>query len=265
MYRPESRRNRRERFDEMQQQDEGQYGGQGDLTTADEQRSLDQPGGDWSRGRSRGNWTGYVVPYRYYGNGYAGVGYYSVLYQGQRDAGDTEQEQGRGQFDQREVDYGQGQGAGEAWTGRWGGRRRSAGGFTGRGPKGYQRSDQRLEEEISDRLMADAWVDASEIEVRVKSGEVTLTGTVDDRDAKRRAEDIAEQVMGVRDVMNQIRVESDGGRSRESSATRGSGSSGSSRRSTRNGGRSTDDQTTASGAGASGSSSRGNASGGSSR
>jgi hypothetical protein len=97
-------------------------------------------------------------------------------------------------------------------SGRW------SGGFAGRGPKGYQRSDERLREEVSDRLMADDEIDASEIEVQVQDGEVTLTGTVDDRLAKRRAEDCAERVMGVRDVMNQLRVQAP---TRSGSASRG--------------------------------------------
>ena len=250
MYRPDSRRPQQRRYSPgMQQQDEDSYEGSRAMTQSGEQESIDQQGGTWNQRRSRGNWSGYVVPYRYYGNGYAGVGYYSVMYQGadQADEGQSEQSaQGRGRFDQTNVDYGQGQGAGEAWSGRWGGRG-SSGGFAGRGPKGYQRSDERLQEEISDRLMADRWVDASEIEVRVKNGEVTLTGTVDNRDAKRRAEDIAEQVMGVRDVMNQVRVESDARTSPRSSRDSTTGSSKSTGRSTRNGGRSTDEQTATSG------------------
>jgi hypothetical protein len=53
----------------------------------------------------------------------------------------------------------------------------------------------------------DPHVDASEIEVTVSSCEVTLSGTVDNRDAKRRAEDIAERVSGVKHVQNNIRVQ----------------------------------------------------------
>jgi hypothetical protein len=49
-------------------------------------------------------------------------------------------------------------------------------------------------------------LDASEIEVNVSSGEVTLTGTVSDRDQKFRAENIADGVGGVNDVHNQLRV-----------------------------------------------------------
>jgi hypothetical protein len=84
---------------------------------------------------------------------------------------------------------------------------RERGRFTGRGPKGWQRSDDRIREDINERLTDHPHVDASEIEVTVKNGEVTLTGTVDERHAKRLAEDIAESVSGVREVHNQIRVQ----------------------------------------------------------
>jgi osmotically-inducible protein OsmY len=77
----------------------------------------------------------------------------------------------------------------------------------GRGPKGYTRSDERIREDVNDRLSDDPFVDASEVEVSVSSCEVTLSGTVDSRDAKRRAEDIAEQVSGVRHVQNNLRVQ----------------------------------------------------------
>ena len=49
-------------------------------------------------------------------------------------------------------------------------------------------------------------VDASEISVEVKQGEVSLTGTVRGRDQKRRAEDLAERVSGVNDVINALRI-----------------------------------------------------------
>jgi osmotically-inducible protein OsmY len=162
----------------------------------------------------QGNWTGYVVPYRYYGPGYRGVGYYSVMYQG---AGDEDDESSRAQ------QYGQGTGAGAGWSdqrtsgsastgsssrgslgragGGWGG------GHAGRGPKGYRRSDDRIKEDVSDLLTADDHLDASEIEVNVRDAVVSLTGTVSDRSAKRRAEDVAERAAGVEDVMNQLRVQ----------------------------------------------------------
>jgi hypothetical protein len=67
----------------------------------------------------------------------------------------------------------------------------------GRGPCGYKRSDDRIREDVNDRLTDDPWIDASDIEVSVSSAEVTLDGTVNNRSDKRRAEDIAESVSGV--------------------------------------------------------------------
>lgn len=78
--------------------------------------------------------------------------------------------------------------------------------FAGRGPKGYQRSDDRILEDVCDRLTDAADVDASEIEVNVANGEVTLSGTVRGRGEKRRSEDLAESIAGVRDVHNNLRV-----------------------------------------------------------
>jgi len=77
----------------------------------------------------------------------------------------------------------------------------------GRGPKGYTRSDDRIREDVSDRLTDDWVVDATNVEVTVSNGEVTLAGTVDSREAKRRAEDCAESVSGVRNVQNNLRVQ----------------------------------------------------------
>jgi hypothetical protein len=79
-------------------------------------------------------------------------------------------------------------------------------GYTGRGPKGYTRSDQRILEDVSDRLTDDWSVDASDIEVSVSGCEVTLSGYVDSRETRRRAENIAADVSGVKDVQNNLRV-----------------------------------------------------------
>ncbi|HZH53991.1 MAG TPA: CBS domain-containing protein [Microvirga sp.] len=76
----------------------------------------------------------------------------------------------------------------------------------GRGPRNYQRSDDRIREDVSERLMDDPLVDASEIEVTVQNREVTLNGTVRDRNERRRAEDLAESVSGVAHVQNNLRV-----------------------------------------------------------
>lgn len=84
--------------------------------------------------------------------------------------------------------------------------RQPNGGFRGRGPKGYQRSDERLTEEINDRLTYDDHIDASEVTVSVDGGEATLSGTVNSRLEKRRAEDLADDVSGVTHVQNNLRV-----------------------------------------------------------
>lgn len=79
--------------------------------------------------------------------------------------------------------------------------------YAGHGPKGYTRSDERIKEDISDRLMEDPDIDAREIEVAVSQGEVTLTGTVDTRDVKWHAECLCDDVPGVKEVQNNVRVQ----------------------------------------------------------
>src|SRR5690606_2258933 len=76
----------------------------------------------------------------------------------------------------------------------------------GKGPKGYRRSDERIREDVCDRIASWGWVDASDVEVRVQDGEVTLSGQVGARRDKRLLEEMIEDVAGVIDVHNQIRV-----------------------------------------------------------
>jgi hypothetical protein len=83
---------------------------------------------------------------------------------------------------------------------------RRPGRFTGYGPRGYQRADDRIREDICERLTYYGELDARDIEIDVSDGEVTLTGTVDDRPSKRVAERIAEAVSGVHDVHNQLQL-----------------------------------------------------------
>jgi osmotically-inducible protein OsmY len=78
--------------------------------------------------------------------------------------------------------------------------------FTGRGPRDYQRADESIREDIGERLARDPELDPSEAEVMVTRGEVLLTGTVNSRADKRKIEDVAWQVSGVRDVQNRLRV-----------------------------------------------------------
>ena len=82
----------------------------------------------------------------------------------------------------------------------------AGGGHAGRGPKGYQRSDARILEDVCERLRADDEVDASEIRVSVDGGQVTLAGSSATRRQRQQAEQIAAAVAGVVDVHNQVRV-----------------------------------------------------------
>lgn len=84
---------------------------------------------------------------------------------------------------------------------------RSRGEHFGKGPRGYQRSEDRIREDVCERLAYDSHLDASDIEVKVEGHEVVLTGTVRSRAEKRHAEDLVESIMGVHNVENRIRVQ----------------------------------------------------------
>ncbi|MDR7124266.1 BON domain-containing protein [Pseudotabrizicola sp. 4114] len=93
-----------------------------------------------------------------------------------------------------------------SWFGDEDAARRREQDHRGKGPRGYQRSDERIREDVSDRLSDDPRVDASEIDVTVEGGEVTLAGEVSSKYAKRYAEDCADAVSGVAHVQNNLRV-----------------------------------------------------------
>lgn len=116
---------------------------------------------------------------------------------------------------------------GSRYPGAGRGEEMGRGPHTGRGPKGYKRSDDRIREDVCERLSEHPYLDASEIEVKLQGGEVTLAGTIEDRHAKRLAEDVAEQVSGVTEVHNQLRLrEQQGGQGRPQGSGGQSGRSG---------------------------------------
>lgn len=78
--------------------------------------------------------------------------------------------------------------------------------FRGRGPKGYRRSDERTREILCERLTDDPHLDASEIEITVKEGEITLSGTVDSRVSKWRAEEIVADCAPDAEIHNRLRI-----------------------------------------------------------
>jgi osmotically-inducible protein OsmY len=59
---------------------------------------------------------------------------------------------------------------------------------------------------VCEVLTRHPYLDATEIEVIVTNGEITLRGTVESRPMKRLAEACAEAVPGVTEVDNRLRV-----------------------------------------------------------
>lgn len=74
------------------------------------------------------------------------------------------------------------------------------------GPKGYRRTDQRILEDLCERLMRARHIDSSEVTVEVSGGQVVLAGSVPYRGMKHAIEDMADACLGVTEVENRIRV-----------------------------------------------------------
>ncbi len=114
---------------------------------------------------------------------------------------------GYGSYDRERGSYREGlRGYGSTDYAPYGEPSRYRGQHTGRGPKGWRRSDDRIREDVCERLTDHPDIDASDIEIEVQNGEVRLRGTVDRRETKRMAEDVAESVSGVADVHNEIHI-----------------------------------------------------------
>ena len=70
-----------------------------------------------------------------------------------------------------------------------------------------RRPDETLAGELREILTKDPELDATEIEVQVEGGAVTLSGIVDSSDAKLLAEELTESFPGVREVHNRLVIE----------------------------------------------------------
>lgn len=92
----------------------------------------------------------------------------------------------------------------------------------GKGPQGWQRSDERIKELVCEVLSDDEHIDATNIDVVVSNGDVTLTGSVPDRHTKRLTEDTVERITGVKDVQNQLKIGADRGTTTRTTETTGS-------------------------------------------
>lgn len=132
---------------------------------------------------------------------YAGTsgGAYSGLPYGERGYGDDRNRDERGFFARASDEV-------ASWFGDEDAQRRREADHRGHGPADYTRSDERIREDVNDRLTDDWRIDARRIAVKVSGGEVTLDGTVTSRAAKRRAEDLADDISGVKHVQNNLRV-----------------------------------------------------------
>ncbi|HEX7879232.1 MAG TPA: BON domain-containing protein [Candidatus Eisenbacteria bacterium] len=140
--------------------------------------------------------------------GQSGQGQYGQSGQGQYgQSGSSGQygQSGQGQYGQH---GNQGSRFGQPMSGEYGSSQGSMDrSHAGVGPKNYKRSDERIKEDLCEMFSANPWLDASNTEVEVKQGVVTLTGTVGDRRMRQMMEDIADGVPGVKDVECQIKLE----------------------------------------------------------
>ncbi len=107
-------------------------------------------------------------------------------------------------FEQGEQGFGRQGGMGQQGRGGWG----AGGVHRGKGPMGCTRSDERIRESVCEALSDDDSIDASQIDVTVRGGEVILAGTVDDRQSKRLAEDVVERLRASRTCRTRSRSRS---------------------------------------------------------
>jgi osmotically-inducible protein OsmY len=176
-----------------------EYQSQGGQRGWDGQRDWNESGfeGRFRRNEQRG-YGGYGSGGGYSGSSYMGGGEFAGSGFGRDRFGSGYSSRSAGGSWDRDRDFDRGEGRGGGLSGM----------FRGKGPKGYQRSDDRIREDACECLTEDSMIDATNIEVTAKSGEVTLSGTVNTREEKRRAVDIIEDLSGVKEVHNNLRVAS---------------------------------------------------------
>lgn len=77
---------------------------------------------------------------------------------------------------------------------------------SGKGPRGYARSEARIRDEACEILAHDHELDATDIEVDYKDHCIILRGHVDRRYDKKLAERLVEYIPGVEDVQNLLQI-----------------------------------------------------------
>ena len=189
---------------QMSQRDYGAYGAQG--YGGEGGSGAQGYGGQGAYGRY-GSQSDYGTP-----GGYAGDRVY-------RQQSGAQHETGGGAHYGGQVSYGQGAygGYGQGEWGRSSGQSGPSWGNWGqsgpaakqqrRGPKGYQRSDERLKEDICERLMNRWDIDSSDVSIEVSGGNVILEGNVPERRMRHAIEDLVDDCYGVRDIDNRLRVQ----------------------------------------------------------
>lgn len=73
-------------------------------------------------------------------------------------------------------------------------------------PKKYQRSDESIMDHIADVLTYSPDVDATEVTIAVKDGNVILSGTVPERGMIYLVDELLDEVHGIKDFDNHLKV-----------------------------------------------------------
>jgi BON domain len=73
-------------------------------------------------------------------------------------------------------------------------------------PKNLRKSDNVIYEEICELFMQTPKIDATEVDVSVQDGDVTLKGFVDNSAVKALAETLSQQIPGVHGVFNKLKA-----------------------------------------------------------
>jgi hypothetical protein len=82
----------------------------------------------------------------------------------------------------------------------------ATGPFTGIGPRGYRRTDERIREDVCDALTEHGHIDPRSVTLEVIRGDVHLAGEVSSAAMRGLIEDVAGSVPGVRGIHNALAV-----------------------------------------------------------
>lgn len=79
--------------------------------------------------------------------------------------------------------------------------------YTGKGPKDWKLSDERLKERVCEVLYHSHDVDPSEMEIKVEDRVVYLSGKIRSKGMKNVAEDLIASIPGVEDVFTRLKIQ----------------------------------------------------------